>query len=155
MDYKAKDIMFREYHTIRPEAPILEAVNLIFHGNIRKNGYKTISLMVTNEFNQLVGVISMFDILYYFRPEFLNYGLDSIENWKGSLKPLLSNFSEMTVEHAMSSPVLTVSSEDHIMVLLDKMIKKKARRLPVIEDNKLVGVVYQSDIYDKIFGEYR
>jgi len=155
MDLKAKDIMFQEYHTISPEAPILEAVKIIFHGNVRKNGHKTESLMVTNEFNQLVGVISMFDILYYFRPDCFNYGLDSIGNWKGDLKPLLSNFSEMTVEHAMSSPVLTVSSEDHIMVLLDKMIKKKARRLPVIENNKLVGVVYESDIYFQLFENYR
>jgi len=37
------------------------------------------------------------------------------------------------------------------MVLLDRMIKKKYRRLPVLENNKPIGVVYISDIYSKIF----
>jgi len=154
MDIKAKDIMFEGYYTIRPEAPILEAVKLMFRGNMRKNGHKTESLMVTNEFGHLVGVISMFDILFYFRPDFLNYGLDSIEVWKGELEPLLSRFSEMTFEHAMSHPVMTVDPEDHIMVLLDRMIKNKARRLPVVENGKLVGVVYMSDIFYELFDTY-
>jgi CBS domain-containing protein len=37
------------------------------------------------------------------------------------------------------------------MVLLDRMIKNKYRRLPVLENNKPIGVVYISNIYYKLF----
>ncbi len=147
MKIKAKDIMVGGIDTIHVDAPLKDAVYRIFHGTVRKTGHKTISLIVVDEFGKLAGVISLFDILYHFRPDFLNYGLDSIEVWSGRLIPLLDRFRELTVEQVMSSPVETLEPDDHIMVIIDKMVKKKLRRLPVTKNDKVLGVVYLFDVY--------
>ncbi len=154
MEIFARDVMTRDFQTIRDNAPIKEAVYKILHGNIRTTGHKTVSLIVIDEFGRLEGVISIFDILYHFRPDFLNYGIDSIETWVGRLKPLLDQFKELTVEQVMSSPVMTVSPDDHLMVIIDKLVKKKLRRLPVVDGGKVVGVVYLYDAYFHLFHKW-
>ncbi len=154
MEIYAKDVMITDVETIRDDAPIIEAVDRILHGKIRDTGHKTVSLMVIDEFRKLEGVISLFDILYHFRPDFLNWGLDAVEKWSGRLMPLLDQFKELTVEQVMSSPVMTVSPDDHLMVIIDTLVKKKLRRLPVVENDKLVGVVYLYDAFYHLFSKW-
>jgi CBS domain-containing protein len=154
MTLHAKDIMVTTYETIHVDAPIEEAISKITNGVVRETGYKTVSLMVTDDFNKLCGIISMFDILYHLRPDFLNFGIDGEElNWEGQLKNLVGRFKGKKVRHFLSSHVEGAHLEDHIMILLDRMVKRRYRRLPVIENEKLVGVVYISDIYHRLFAE--
>jgi CBS domain-containing protein len=148
--------MVRDFDTIHTEAPVEEAIRKISDGMVRDTGYKTVSLMVVDDFKKLSGVVSMFDILYHLRPDFLNFGINSDElNWEGQLKILVGNFRGKKVHHVMSPHVVGVSPNDHIMVLLDRMVKNKYRRLPVIDNDKLVGVVYISDIYYHLFSKER
>ncbi|MBN2124103.1 MAG: CBS domain-containing protein [Deltaproteobacteria bacterium] len=147
MELKAKDIMVQDYAAIRPDAPVSEAVRLIFEGRVRETGYKPFGIMVTDEVGRLVGMISMTDVLYHLRPPFMNYEVDSVTVWDGELEPYLDQFRNLRVEQIMSSPVLSVSPEDHLMVVIDRMVKKGARRLPVLEDDKIQGIVYLSDVF--------
>ncbi|MDY6911111.1 MAG: CBS domain-containing protein [Chloroflexota bacterium] len=147
MNLTARDIMVRDYDTIKPEAPIKEAVKLIFDGSVRVTGHKTVSAMVIDESGQLQGVITMFDILYHFRPQILNYGVDSINFWEGELESYIKQFEGLTVAQVMTSPVRYVAPDDHLMTIIDRMVKRKCRRLPVLENSKLIGVVYLSDVY--------
>ena len=55
------------------------------------------------------------------------------------------------VKQVMSTGVMGASLDEHLMVVLDRMIKHKFRRLPVLENNKPIGVVYLSDLYSKLF----
>ncbi len=142
-----KDVMSQNFDTVRPGASIREVVLLIAKARARKSGYKTISILVTDDLDQLVGLVSMFDVLYHLRPPFLNYELDSLPVWEGELEPYIEQVKDLTVEQIMSTPVMTVSPEDPLMLAIDRMVKKKARRLPVVKDNKIVGVVYLSDLF--------
>ncbi len=151
MGLTARDIMIQDFDTIRTDASIKEAVRMISKGKVRETGYKTVSLMVTNELGQLAGVVSMFDILFHFRPSFLKYSIENIDVWHGKLKPYLEEFESMTVEQVMSTPVLSVAPEDHLMVIVDLMIKRKCRRLPVLQNSKVIGIVYLSEAYSKLF----
>ena len=47
----------------------------------------------------------------------------------------------------MAPEVITVNPETHILMILDIMIKKHIRRLPVIEGDKIAGIVYISDLF--------
>jgi predicted transcriptional regulator len=49
--------------------------------------------------------------------------------------------------------VMGANLNDHIIVILDHMIKNKYRRLPVLERNKPIGIIYISDIYHTIFSK--
>jgi len=55
--------------------------------------------------------------------------------------------SEVTlVEDIMSKKVLTIHPEKKIEDAVDMMIKKKIKKLPVVSENKIVGMVTASDI---------
>ena len=152
MTLHAKDIMVTDFDVILENAPIEEAIRKISHGAIRATGYKTISLMVINEFNKLCGLISMFDILYHLRPDFLNCGINGEElNWEGQLQILLNKLKLKKVHHVMSHQIVGAQLDDHIVVLLDRMVKNRYRRLPVLQNDRPVGVVYISDIFHRLF----
>ena len=146
-ELKARDIMVKDFTSISPDAPVREAARLIFEGKVRETGYKPAGIVVIDEINRLRGIISMFDILYHLRPPFMNYALETLDVWKGEIEPYIDQFKDIKVEQIMSSPVLTASPEDDLMVLIDWMIKKKARRVPVVDGEKILGIVYLSDVF--------
>lgn len=150
MKLPARELMTTDFVTIRPEALISEAARLIFHGKIRPTGYKPFGIMVTDDFQRLVGMISMHDILYHLRPPFMNYDMEHNLIWEDELEPYMDKFKELTVEQIMSTPVVTASPEDHFIVLIDRMIKTGARRIPVVEGDKILGIVYLSDVFHRL-----
>jgi CBS-domain-containing membrane protein len=147
MNLTARDVMVTEFNTIDEHAPIEEAVRMISQGKIRKTGYKTISMMVTDAFGELVGVISMFDILYHLRPPILNYMGESINIPEDELKAYINRFKALTVAQVMSSPVRYVAPDTSLLVIVDRMVKEKCRRLPVVENAKVIGIVYLTEVF--------
>lgn len=152
MTIYTRDVMLTAFDYIHQNAPVEEAIQLILQGKTRESGYKIISFPVIDDFGQLVGVISMYDILYHLRPDFLNLSVDANTfSWKGQLDLLVKNLKAKKVNQLMSVNVVSASADDHIMVALDKMVKNRFRRLPVLENNKPVGIIYLSDVYERIF----
>ena len=147
MKLTARDVMVRDFDKIRSDAPIIEAVRLIYNGRVRETGQKTASVMVIDEFNRLTGVISMFDVLYHLRPPFLNYMENDINFWNEELESYVERFKGLTVKQIMSSPVLFVSPDDDLMMVIHRMVRKKCRRLPVLENSQVIGIVYLSEVY--------
>jgi CBS domain-containing protein len=149
--------MVTTFDKIREDAPAPEAIRMIFNGKVRPTGHKTVSLMVVDDFGKLAGIITMFDILYHLRPDFLNYGVSGDDlslSWQGQLQKLVASFEEKAVHQIMSTVLLGAYAEEHIMVILDRMIKNRYRRLPVLENDRPIGIVYLSDIYHHIFKDY-
>jgi CBS domain-containing protein len=152
MTIYAKDVMVTSFHKIHQDAPVEYAINLILSGKVRKTGHKTVSIIVVDDFGHLTGVISMYDILFHLRPDFLNVNIDADQlRWTGQVNRLVEALKEKAVKQLMSLNVMCASFDDHIMVILDHMIKNKYRRLPVLEQNKPIGVIYLSDVYYSIF----
>lgn len=54
----------------------------------------------------------------------------------------------MLIKERMSSPVVTVDPSLPIMQALDLMKKKRIRRLPVVKDGKMMGIVSEGDLLD-------
>ena len=150
----ARDIMVQEHVTIAPDASIQEAARLIFEGKARETGYKPFGIIVIDEIGRLRGMVSMFDMLYHLRPPFMNYEVDSSSLWKGELGPYIDDFKDLKVEQVMSTPVLTVSPDDDLMVVIDRMVKKRSRRIPVLDGDKILGIVYLSDVFYRLCGTW-
>ena len=144
---KAADVMSRDFDTIHPNASVEELVEKLIDLKVRPTGYKTISVLVINDTDQLVGLVSIFDVLFHLRPPFLNYEVNSLPIWKDEAESYLAEFKKLTVNHIMSPSVMTCSPDDTLLQLIDRMVKNRARRLPVIENGKIVGVVYLTDLF--------
>lgn len=152
MTLLAKDVMVKEFDTIHASAPAGQAIEMIMHGRVRETGHKTISLIVLDQLNQLAGVVTMFDVLYHLRPSFLNFGISGeYLPWDGQMKTILKALGQKKVQDIMSANVIGAAPEEHLMVILDRMVKHKYRRLPIIENGSPTGIVYISDIYHYLF----
>ena len=103
--------------------------------------------MVVDESGHLVGMISMTDILYHVRPPFMKNQAGGGALWEEEMDFRLEEFNDLLVQDIMSSPVLTAHPNEPLMVLVNKMIKNRVRRLPVEDGDKLLGIVYLSDLY--------
>lgn len=56
------------------------------------------------------------------------------------------NPAESKVSSYMSSPVITESPSTEIQIAAHMMVSRKIKRLPLVEDGKLVGLVSFSDL---------
>ncbi|MGE0086236.1 MAG: HPP family protein [Desulfococcaceae bacterium] len=150
MRYTAKDVMSKDFNVIEQNQPVEKAVRMILEGKARPTGYKTISTLVTDEYGHLVGVVSMFDVLYHIRPPFLNYMGDNLNFEEAELLSYVKRFRGLRVGQVMNSPVRYVSSDTDLMEVIDRMVKEKCRRLPVLENSKVIGMVYLAEVYSHI-----
>ena len=152
-DVFARDIMVTDFDTVNESDPVETVIKMIFTGKIRASGDKTTSLMVTNELNHFVGIVTMFDILYNLRPGFLNYpGLDGKDvSWMGLINLCKKELITKRVKDIMSSEIVGALPDEHLMALLDRMVKNKYHRLPVLGNNEPIGIVYIADIYFHLF----
>ncbi len=150
MRYTARDVMSKEFNMIEHNEPVEKAVRIILEGKTRPTGYKTISTLVTDEFGNLVGVVSMFDVLYHIRPPFLNYMGDNLNFEEAELLSYVKRFRGLRVGQVMNSPVRYVDADTDLMEVIDRMVKERCRRLPVLENGKIIGMVYLPEVYSHI-----
>jgi CBS domain-containing protein len=147
MKLTARDVMVKDFNTIEQNTPVGDAVRMILQGKTRETGYKTVSVMVTNKFGELAGVVSMFDILYHLRPPILNSMGGSINFPEPELNSFIERFKGLSVSQVMNSPVRYISPDTDLMVIIDRMVKERCRRLPVVENSRVIGIVYLAEVF--------
>jgi CBS domain-containing protein len=147
MKLTAGDIMTTRFHTLAPQTPLNEAVKL-FKQASKEEGRKIFGMMVTDSEDRLVGMISMYDILLVLRPKHTHiWGLMEDIDIAGIVDVSCEKTKSVLVGDIMTPEVITISSQSHVLMILDIMIKKHVRRLPVLENGKIVGIVYISDLF--------
>lgn len=150
MKYTARDVMSKEFNIIEQNEPVEKAVQMILQGKARTTGYKTISTLVIDEYGNLVGVVSMFDVLYHVRPPFLNYMGENLNFGEAEILSYVKRFRGLQVRQVMNSPVRYVDADTDLMEVIDRMVKERCRRLPVLENSKIIGMVYLPEVYSHI-----
>lgn len=147
MKLTAGDIMTTQFHTLAPQTPLNEAVKL-FKQASKEEGRKIFGMMVTDPEDHLVGMISMYDILLVLRPKHTHiWGLMEDIDIAGIVDVSCEKTKSVLVGDIMTPEVITITSQSHVLMILDIMIKKHVRRLPVLENEKIVGIVYISDLF--------
>ncbi len=85
------------------------------------------SLVVLDENGELEGIVTEMDIVF----KTVADGLDP---------------NKVKVVDIMSSPVVTISGKKYIRDAAEMMAKLHVRRLPVIRDGKMIGIITENDI---------
>jgi CBS domain-containing protein len=147
MKSKAKDIMTDNFRTLNSDIPISQAVRKCKKAS-EEDGRKVFGMMVTDDTGKLAGMISMYDILLFIRPKHIHiWGMMEDIDVDGLVNTTCERAKSILVGDIMTTDLVTVAPDTHLMVILEIMIKKHIRRIPVIEDNKAVGIVYISDLF--------
>jgi len=143
----ARDIMATDFHTLAPDMTIADAVGMFRRAGQREKR-KIFGMMVTDENGKLAGLLSMYDILLFIRPKHIHvWGAMEDIDTGGLMQTVCERAKNVRVGDLMTPEVVTVTPDTHLLVILDIMIKKHIRRLPVIEDDKTIGIVYISDLF--------
>jgi CBS domain-containing protein len=157
MKTTAREIMTTTFHTLTPQTPVSEAVRLFKQASVAE-GRKVFGMMVVDESQNLVGMISMHDILIFMRPKHVHvWGAMEDIDVAGIVGRACDRTRSVLVGDNMTPDVVTIVPDTHIMVIMDIIIKKHIRRLPVVEDGKILGIVYISnlfyDLLDRLTGD--
>lgn len=142
---KVRDYMTTPVVTITKNKSIAEAVEIMNKNN-------TDGLVIVEEKNnqqKVVGVVSIFDILSYLVPDYLEEdkhlaSFEPSEVFTIRAKAIMND----AVSKCMTSNQLKTISKDHSLIeAATLMTEHKIHRLPVVdENNSLVGYLSKSDI---------
>ncbi len=132
LHYRARDALSEDLVTIGPDASLREAENLF--GAHRFNG---LPVMVGDE---LVGWLTKLDVLKAFR-----FSEDSIF-------PQYDQIMERPVRSVMTPApdLVRVTSRAPLTRVLEKMVARQAKSLPVVDGDRLVGVIAREDVLDAL-----
>jgi CBS domain-containing protein len=96
-------------------------------------------------------MLSMYDILLYLRPKHIHvWGTMEDIEVAGVIDAAGARLKSILVGDIMTPDVVTISPNANLMMILDVMIKKHVRRLPVVENQRIVGIVYISDLFNQL-----
>jgi len=118
-----RDIMSKDVRVVRPDTTVKEVVATMNKFNIGS--------IIVVQGDRPVGIITERDIL------------------QRLVEPCLAP-ETLTARHLMTSPVITTSETASIEEAARLMAKKKIKKLPVMNNGKIVGIVSYTDIVFKV-----
>jgi CBS domain-containing protein len=147
---KATEIMTKEFNTILPSATIKEAVTH-FRCGWRGEGKRGVdALMVVDEGGNLAGIITMSHILKAVIPFYMEMEHLAEFAWEGLFERMCHRIENKPVSELMERKVITIGPDTNLMEIADIMVKNRVRRLPVIKEGSVIGIVYRKDLFFKI-----
>lgn len=148
---KAEDIMTRELIVVQADWEIGRAVDILLSNHI--NG-----VPVVDENGNLKGILCQSDLIFQQKqvslPPILTF-LDSIIPLSSSkrFEKEFQKIAATTVEQAMVHNPVTVSPKTSINQLAALMVEKHFHTIPVVDQNKLVGVIGKEDVLKTLANE--
>jgi CBS domain-containing protein len=141
---KVKDIMTTELITVSPQTEITSAAKILLEKRI--NG-----LPVIDDSGKLVGILCQSDLVAQQK----SIPIPSVYTLLDSFIPITSlkridkevqKIAALKVEQAMTPDPVTVGPETDIEDVARLMVDKKYHTLPVVEGDKIVGIVGKEDV---------
>jgi CBS-domain-containing membrane protein len=141
---KARDIMTTEVISIGPEASVTQVAGLL-------DTHRISGLPVVDQEGCLLGVITQSDLVQQARdlelpPAIslldLRIFLETPSHFRRRLEKMLGG----TVRQVMTDRPITISPETPVSEVAALMARKKVHTLPVMEGEKLVGIIGKIDL---------
>jgi CBS domain-containing protein len=134
-----EDIMTRQVITVRPDATVQDAARLMFTNRVS-------GLPVVDADGRVVGVISDGDLIQrQRRPKAKPWWHLFFENGERLLREY-RKIVGLTVGDVMTHPALVISPVFGIETAAAILHNRQIRRLPVVRDGQLVGIVSRGDL---------
>lgn len=140
---KAKEFMTKNLDSCTQNQTVEEAVNLMTE--------KRHSVMpIVNEEDTLVGIITQSDFIS--KDVDIPHALVSIklllgeQHKYGNVEEIYARAKTRLLSEVMSKNPITVNPETSLNSVVGLMEEKNLKRIPVVEDNKLVGMITRKDL---------
>ena len=147
---KARDIMTSPVLSVEPDTPIMQAVRIMLQRHIS-------GLPVIDKAGRLVGMVTEGDFLRRAetgterrRPRWLEYLVGP-----GRLADEYTHSHGRKVSEVMTADPLTVTEETPLEQVVKVMEKRQIKRLPVVRDDAVVGIVSRANLVHALAGVAR
>ncbi len=138
---QASDVMVRDVITVRPETDRAEAVKLLAEHDVS-------ALPVIDGENNLVGILSEADLIHR-----VEIGTEKHRAlWLEAVTGAATLAAEFAKEHGekvgeiMTPEVVSVAEDTPLSEIAALLERKRIKRVPVVRDGKLVGIVSRSNL---------
>jgi CBS domain-containing protein len=123
---RAADIMTQPVVTVGSNALLIEAIKLLLRHHLS-------GLPVVGDSGEMVGIITEHDIM--------NLALSG-------------NAADTRVEEAMTGEVVSVPPDAELPAIVNSLASRRLRRVPVVMEGKVVGIVSRRDILREMLSMY-
>ncbi|MDD2205884.1 MAG: CBS domain-containing protein [Aminobacterium sp.] len=136
MNTCARELMHRDLTAVMEEDSIQDAVHILYSHNLS-------GLPVVREDWELVGYLSESDILQAAIPTYLEILAQSsfLNNGEIHLVDRFKNLGKRLVRDFMTKDPFYVEPSASLMTVADLMLRKSIKRLPVVENDKFIGII--------------
>ena len=138
---RAIDVMVRDVVTVHPDTEIAEAVRLLAEHDVS-------ALPVVDGEGKLIGIISEADLMRR-----VEIGTEKHRPWwleavsgGSTLAEEFAKSHGKKVGEVMTSGVISVSEDTPLSEIATLLERKRIKRVPVVQDGKLVGIVSRSNL---------
>jgi CBS domain-containing protein len=95
---------------------------------------KKVSALIVTEHDQPVGIFAERDVFRYY------------------LRDKTASLSEISLQNAMTNKLISADPEDEVSRVIAMMIKSDIKHLPVMEENKILGMLTLNDLIEQQMG---
>ncbi|MFA5677757.1 MAG: CBS domain-containing protein [Pseudomonas sp.] len=127
-DIRAEQIMSRDIRTVGHDTSVRQAIGMFRHHHVK-------TLPVVNSDGKVQGIISLSDLLA------------QLDLPMGRILPTRVNlWRDQPLHRIMTAPVITVDRQTHVVDMIPLLSSQGLHCLPVLENDKIVGMVTQTDV---------
>lgn len=140
---KVSDFMTKNVVSMTPDKTVEEAAALML-----EKKFSVLPIVDSN--NNLVGIITESDFVG--KEAHIPHALASIKRLLGQLfyfddiETIFANAKKMPLVKVMSKRPKTVTPEHTLTEVVDMMIRHHLKRIPVVENDQLIGIITRKDI---------
>lgn len=149
---KVRDIMTKEVMTVKTDTSVNDIAKLMGEHNIS-------GVPVVDDQQHVMGIITESDLIVrngrLEMPHFiqiLDLGRIPLE-WPGHAQERMRHMLGTNAADVMTSKVISVSPETEIEDLAELMVKHHVNPVPVVENDRLIGIVSRADLIDMMAAE--
>ncbi|MBU1852864.1 MAG: CBS domain-containing protein [Candidatus Omnitrophica bacterium] len=138
---KVKDIMTKDVITVTHKTSLKELVSILKEKRIH-------GVPVVGEDGVLVGVITLTDMLKILQRIVYWEDIEQLKPGIGIKDALVRQKEDTSVGKNMTTSVNTVTEDEPVEKVLELMCRHNIHTIPVVKENKLVGIIGATDIVE-------
>ena len=136
-----REAMTKKVATVRPDTPLKDVARTLIDSGVS-------GLPVVNESGVVVGVVSETDFLFKGRgaDALPHRRLARLRGESETTRHQVAKLEARTAAEAMTSPAITIAPTASLAAAAALMCERRVNRLPVIEGDRLVGIITRADL---------
>jgi len=141
---QVKDIMSAEVKTCQSGSTIKDIATIMCFNKIS-------GLPVVDDNDHVVGIISEKDVLFSMFPDMHEVMASGAKADFEAMEKDYNGVLSKTVDDLMTKTVASVTPDMPILRAASMMWVRKIRRIPVVENKKVVGIISMGDVHKAVF----